>query len=86
VNASLIVPTAGDPSSIAIYGDKLFLGDYGGGKIGEYNLDGTVVNAALFSKIEVTDMIIVPEPSSSMLAMLGLVLLFGSRLMRSARA
>jgi hypothetical protein len=75
VNGSLI-GSFDDYSAIAVDGGALFVANYGNGTIGKYHLDGTVVNRTLISGVGATCMIVVPEPSSSVLAILGSVFLY----------
>jgi hypothetical protein len=68
ISASLITGL-GAPTGIALSGNSLYLTDSSYGTIGQYGLDGSVINAALISNLNApTGIIVIPEPSSGVLA------------------
>jgi diphthamide biosynthesis methyltransferase len=83
VNANLITGLH-DPLYLAIADQNLLVVNVGNGVIGEYALDGTIVNASLFTKANATGIAVVgaiPEPSTYA-ALAGLCALAVATLMR----
>jgi hypothetical protein len=71
-------------AGLAISGNDLFVGDFGSGTIGEYNLDGTPVNPSLITGLQnPVSIAVVPEPGTlSLLGLGGLIALRRARWLR----
>jgi hypothetical protein len=73
VNASLISGLT-NPSSIAVPGANLFFPNYTGGTIGEYTTAGAMVDTSLVSGLNSpAGIVVLPEPSSIVIAVLGFI-------------
>jgi hypothetical protein len=83
VNASLISGLGVyNSQDIAISGERLYVANEYTGTIGEYTTDGTIVNASLINTLmsagqQPFAIVVVPEPSPSLLLAMGSVLLLG---------
>ena len=74
INASLLSGLS-HPGGLAVSGSGLYVLDDSGQNIGEYGLDGSTINASLINGQfdgNMTEIAVVPEPSSVALAALGI--------------
>ncbi len=86
INANLITGLD-EPQGLTVFDNHLYVTEGGNGTVGEWTTSGDVVNATLITGLnDPVEIVVVPEPSSIALAVLGVAVLFRRRIIQAMKS